>query len=130
MPFLDVLVPLLRSRFPNLQFTEPSAKRPQLIIPAAHPDVGDVVLLDDEEEITAYIGHFTHSHFANYDDIPSVEKKKIIAEDVLRFLEDLFADRVVMWGSHRGMGGWYSIDRPSLPSIGHKKYVWSGPQST
>jgi hypothetical protein len=129
MPLLEVLVPLLKSRFPDLSFTGPSGAPPQLTIPAAHPDVGDVVLQDDDEEITAYVGHFTHSHFANYDNIPTADKEKMIAEDVVTFLDDLFADRIVMWGSHRGMGGWHSIDSPSALSVGGKKYVWSGPRS-
>jgi hypothetical protein len=87
------------------------------------------VLQDDDEEITAFLGRFTHGHFSNYDKIPTAEKEKIIAEDVVRFLEDLFADRIVMWGSHRGMGGWHPIDSHSLVSHGRKEYVWSGPRN-
>ena len=98
MALFDVLVPMLRTRFPDLAFTGPSDQPPQLTIPASHPDVGDIVLQDDDEEITAFLGHFTHRHFSNYDEIPTAEKEKIIAEDVVRFLENLFADRIVMWG--------------------------------
>jgi len=129
MPLFDVLVPMLRSSFPDLAFTGPSGQPPQITIPASHPQVGDVVLQDDENEITAFVGNFTHSHFANYDDISTAEKERIIAEDVVTFLDELFADRIVMWGSHRGMGGWQSIDSPSLLSVGRKKFVWSGPRN-
>src|SRR5262245_46296989 len=128
MALFDALVPMLRSRFPGLAFTGPSGQPPQITIAASHAEVGDIVLQDDDKEITAYVGHFTHSHFSNYDDLPSAEKEKIIADDVIRFLEDLFADRIVMWSSHRG-GGWHSIDSPSSLSVGQKKYVWSGPLS-
>ncbi|MFL6500678.1 MAG: hypothetical protein ACJ8LL_08205 [Candidatus Udaeobacter sp.] len=130
MALFDTLVPMLRSHYPDLHFTGPSSQPPQITIPASHPDVGDVVLQDDEEEITAYLGHFTHRHFSNYDDVPTSEKEKVIAKDVVRFLDDLFTDRIVMWGSHRGMGGSHSIDSPSLLSLARKKYVWSGPRST
>jgi hypothetical protein len=129
MALFEVLVPLLRARFPSLAFTGPSGQPPQLTIAASHPDVGDIVLRDDDEEITAYLGHFTHRHFSNYDEIPIAEKEKIIAEDVVKFLADLFADRIIMWGSHRGMGGSHSVDSPSLLSLGRKKYVWSGPRN-
>lgn len=126
MALFDVLVPMLRSHFPELTFTGPVGERPQITIPAAHPEIGDLVLQDDDDEVTAFVGRFTHSHFSNYEDIPTAEKERIIAENVVAFLDDLFADRIVMWGSHRGMGGWHSIDAHSLPSVGRKKYVWSG----
>jgi hypothetical protein len=128
MALIDLLVPMLRTRFPDLAFIGPSGQPPQLTIPASHPDVGDIVLQDDDEEITVFLGHFTHRHFSNYDEIQTTEKEQIIAEDVVRFLEDLFADRIVMWGSHRGMGGSHPIDSHSLLSLGRKKYVWSGPR--
>ena len=129
MALIDVLVPILRTRFPDLAFTGPSGKPPQLTIPAAHPEVGDIVLQDDDEEITAFLGHFTHRHFSNYDEIPTAEKEKLIAEDVASFLEDLFADRIIMWGSPRGMGGSHPIDSSSLRRLGRRKYVWSGPRN-
>ena len=129
MALFDVLMPLLSNRFPHLAFTGPSGQPPQLTIPGSHPDVGDIVLQDNNDEITIFVGHFTHSHFANYDDIPAAQKERIIAEDVVRFLDELFADRIVMWGSHRGMGGWQSVDSLSLLSVGRKKYVWSGPRN-
>lgn len=126
MALFDVLVPMLKSNFPNLVFTLSSGERPQITIPASHPDIGDLVLQDDGGEITAFLGRFTHSHFANYHDIPSSEKERVIAEDVVRFMDDLFGDRIVMWGSHQGIGGWHPIDSRSLVSLGRKKYVWSG----
>ena len=129
MALFDVLVPALRNRFPDLPFTGPSGEPPQITVPASHPDVGGVVLQDDDDEITAFLGHFTHRHFSNYDEIPTAEKEKIIAENVLSFLDSLFSDRIVMWGSHRGMGGSHPIDSSSLLSLGRKKYVWSGPRN-
>jgi hypothetical protein len=48
---------------------------------------------------------------------------------VVSFLEELFADRVVLWGSHKGGGGWYNVSEASAASWaeGEKKFVWSGP---
>jgi hypothetical protein len=110
MAIFDTLVPLLRARFPNRNIKIESGRPPRGIIPAAHPEVGDVELHDDGHEITAYIGHFTHSHFANYDDIPTAEKEKLISENVGYFLDQLFADRIVMWGSHQGGGGYRTVE--------------------
>jgi hypothetical protein len=97
-------------------------------IPAVLPDVGDIVLQDDGDEVTAFVGHFTHSHFSNYDDITIPEKEQSIAEDVAQFLEQLFADRIVMWGSHLGGGGWHTIDCHERSHPKQKEYVWSGPR--
>jgi hypothetical protein len=52
-----------------------------------------------------------------------------VAEEVVEFLEELFADRLVLWGSQAGGGGWYprtpDTDRAGEPG----RYVWSGPLS-
>jgi len=123
---VDTLFPVLTARFPDAGIKFEHEERPRAIVPAVHPDVGDIVLQDDGDEITAFVGHFTHSHFSNYDAISAEEKAKAISEDVVHFLEELFADRIVMWGSHKGVGGWQPIDSRSLLSLGRKKYVWSG----
>jgi hypothetical protein len=49
-------------------------------------------------------------------------------------LEDLFADRIEMYGSHRGGGGSRRISAEprgvlSKALFGRKTYVWSGPTS-
>ena len=129
MALFDVLVPMLRSRFPHLGLPVSAGERPKITIPASHADVGDIVLQDDGDEITAFVGHFTHSHFSNYDAIPTPKKEQTIAEEVVCFLERLFADRVVMWGSHSGGGGWRSIDDSDAPAEYPHEYVWSGPRN-
>jgi hypothetical protein len=129
MAIFDVLVPMLRTRFPNLAFAGPTGDPPQVTVPASHPEVGDLVLQDYDNEVTVFLGRFTHRHFGNYDDISSGEKEKVIAEDVVTFLDDLFADRILMWGSHQGIGGSHPIGSHQLISVGRKKYVWSGPRN-
>ena len=129
MAILDTLLPMLMGRFPQAGIRLESGEPRRATIPAAHPDVGEIVLQDDGHEITAFIGRFTHSHFSNYDDIPESEKEQVIAEDVAQFLEDLFADRVVMWGSHDSGGGWRSIDYGDAPQPKRNEYVWTGPRN-
>ena len=129
MAIFNVLLPILKERFSESRFRVESGEPPRVTIPASHPDVGDVVLQDDGDEITAFVGNFTHSHFSNYDDIPLPEKEQIIAQDVVQFLEQLFADRVVMWGSHRSGGGWRTLDYDERSQRKQKEYVWSGPRN-
>ena len=102
-----------------------------MTFPAKHSDVGDVEIHDDGDEITLIAGNFTHGHFSNYDDIPQEEKEKEIAEDVVDFLSRLFADQVVLWGSHQGGGGWRVILDDNDDSVTHhKEFVWSGPRKS
>jgi hypothetical protein len=126
----DFLIPMLRQRFPSRGLRTGVPPEPCAVFPATHPEVGDVVISDDGYELTLEAGNFTHSHFANYDDkLSETQKAERIAEDVAEFLEELFADRIILWGSHAGSGGWYARDAgPSHVSRGHGElYVWSGP---
>ena len=97
-----------------------------------HPDVGDIQIYDDGDELTVVAGNFTHGHFSNYDDKLTVEQRtEEISDDVMSFLESLFADHIVLWGSHESGGGWYHIEQDStaFSAQEEKKYVWSGPLS-
>jgi hypothetical protein len=135
----DRLIPELQKRFSDRGLRITGAVQPCAIFPAMHPQVGDIQIHDDGSELTVVAGNFTHGHFANYDEDLSDDKKdEAIVEDVIEFLEALFADRVVLWGSHGGGGGWYRRDRPqtdrhALPlQIEQMKqasdhFVWSGP---
>ena len=98
-----------------------------MVFPAKHPDVGDVQIFDDGPEISLFAGNFTHGHFSNYDDITEDEKEYAIAEDVADFLDKLFSDHVVLWGSHRGIGGWRVLEPESTRVPKEHEYVWSGP---
>jgi hypothetical protein len=124
-----ILIPLLKQRFPNHRIKIGAGSEPCVTFLAVHPEVGDVQIHDDGEEITLIAGNFTHGHFSNYDKIPVEEKEKLIAENVVAFLDKLFADQVVLWGSHKGGGGWRVIASDSVEkSRRGKEYVWSGPR--
>ena len=108
---------------------------PFAVFPAAHPDVGDIAISDEGDEVTVALGNFTHCHFANYDQgIDDAARVRRIGESQVEFLEDLFADRIEMYGSHRGGGGSRRISAEprgvlSKALFGRKTYVWSGPTS-
>ncbi len=128
MALFDVFLPLLESRLPAVKFAGPSGEPPQITNSGIHPEVGDIMFYDDGDEITVLVGHFTHSHFSNYDQVPISEKEQMIAEQAVSFLEELFADRIIMWGSHRSAGGWRSINHAEDSPKKQGEYVWSGPR--
>lgn len=126
----DTLVPMLRERFPERGLRVETHPRLRFIFPAAHQDVGDILIYDDGDEITLHAGVFTHGHFSNYDAITDEQKAQLISEDVVNFLTAVFADRVVFWGSRKGGGGWRRLDIGSEESPRESEYVWSGPTKT
>jgi hypothetical protein len=49
-------------------------------------------------------------------------------ESGINFLEKLFADQVLMFGTIRGGGGWAWMDQTALNELRDEKlFVWSGP---
>jgi hypothetical protein len=122
------LLSKLRARLPQWAFTATSQS---VKFDAIHPDVGGIEIDEDGPELIVSVGNFTHAHFGNYDRSLSQEQAaEIITDNVLSFLEDIFTDRIVMWGSHRGGGGYYVRGtRPSsvLAKPRCQEYVWSGP---
>lgn len=124
----DTLIPKLRRRFPDRQMRLGTPPSPCVVFPAIHPEVGDVEIYDDGDELTLVAGKFTHGHFSNYDDaLSNQEKAEQITDSVILFLDELFADRIVLWGSHEGSGGWYKRGESSSFQQGARGYVWSGP---
>ena len=127
-----VLIPKLQHRFPGRGLVVGSPPSPCAVFPAIHPEVGDVQIYDDGDELTLVAGNFTHGHFSNYDNTLLPEQKaEEIVQDVLNFLEALFADRVVLWGSHERSGGWYFRGGDgSAWATDANKYIWSGPMQS
>src|SRR5262245_9296260 len=100
-----VLLPALLANFPYRGFEtrEPSTIG---VFPAAHEDVGDVTIVDDGDEATVYIGEITHTHFNPYDQtLSDAELAETVSDDVVGFLAELFADRVLLWKSPKDGSG-------------------------
>jgi hypothetical protein len=123
----EKLIPRLQERFPDRPLKLGTPPAPVAVFAAAHPDVGDVQIFDDGSELTLVAGKFTHGHFSDFDSkSPEVAEENIV-QSVIDFLERLFADQVVLWGSQRGGGGWYNRDRGQSEFAKGPLYVWSGP---
>ena len=97
---------------------------------AKHPEVGNVVIEDDGNELIVSVGNITHGHFGSYDDGSSAgEHEAVIAEDLIGFLEDLFADKYLLFTATWG-GGWFLLDdipEKKLRSRYRRWFKWSGP---
>lgn len=128
----DVLRPRLAERFPTRKLRPGQFPNTVGSFVAEHPAIGDVEITDDESEATVYIGEITHGHFNPYDASLSPEQvADMVTDDVVEFLEDLFADRVLLWAMPGGKrGGWQrpfdGTVQPDLPSEANV-FVWSGP---
>lgn len=127
----DLLLPALRDRFANRGLQPGKSGNEIALFPAIHPEVGDITIWDDGDEATIGIGEITHGHFNPYDDsFTSDQIAERVTEEVIEFLEDLFADRVLLWKSPDGRsGGWQVLghgdDDP--PRGDNLRYLWSGP---
>jgi hypothetical protein len=124
----DHLIPKLEEHFPNRGLRVETSPEARAVFSAMHPEVGNVEIHEDGNEIIIYLGNFTHVHLANYDENLSKEQKsEKLAEDVVANLKNLFADQIILWGSHRGGGGCRERGEPSIFKTHKKEYVWSGP---
>jgi len=126
----EKLIPRLREDFPTVNMTFGVPPAAVIVILAAHPDVGDIEIIDDGNELTIVAGNFTHGHFSDFRSTSSDEAEKNIIDDVVHFLERLFADEIVLWGSRSSQGGWYDRTRAKGTKVSGRTgplYVWSGP---
>jgi hypothetical protein len=123
----EKLIPRLQERFPDRPMKLGAPPGPIAVFTAAHPDVGDVQVFDDGSEVILVAGNFTHGHFSDFDLKSSDEAENNIVDDVIAFLDRLFADQVVLWGSHCGSGGWHNRDQKRSEFAKGPLYVWSGP---
>jgi len=129
----EVLVTGVKAAFPGAAIKLGTPPDPIVVIPAKHAEVGDVSIHDEGEEVALHIGDITHGHFSSPDpSLPERESAARITSAVIEFLQDLFADRVVVWQGPGGVaGGWLvltqgkSMKASQLPGV--KRYLWSGP---
>jgi len=71
------LKPRLLAGFPDWGLRLHEGKEPVASFPAAHPEVGDLRIDDDGDELTISVGQLTHGYFAPGDyQRPACEKRK------------------------------------------------------
>ena len=103
----SIFIATLNKKFANQFTVELAENNSSIIFPAKSPEFGDVEIY--EECVGAYIvyvGKFTHCHIDCYTGSEE-EQSKEAAKDIINFLENIFADRVICCGSHEGGGGFF-----------------------
>jgi hypothetical protein len=126
----EKLIPRLLARFPNRGLRVHEGTQPVASFPAAHPEVGDLRIDDDDDELTISVGQLTHGHFTpkKYH-LPSQEKEEDLIERVMEFLDQVFDDRIEFW-TDRKAGGWHARGgEPVGQWPNRRRFVWSGPLS-
>jgi hypothetical protein len=136
MSIRDVLVPLLVERFKERGLLLGKPPDPIAVFPGIHPEVGEIRISDSGTSADLAVGNIVYDHFFNpYDQERGTDKAvEGIANDVVRFLEELFADRLLMWRSVDGRTrGWRERGEAghSAPLVIDDReylvYLWSGP---
>ena len=137
MSIRDILVPMLSERFPDRGLQPGSAPGPIAVFPAAHPEVGAASVWEGSGfGADVAVGEVAHDHFFNpyEDERDTPAAAEGIARNVLRFLEELFADRLLMWRSTDGRTkGWRERGEAghTAPLVvddrAYYTYIWSRP---
>jgi hypothetical protein len=129
MSIRSELLNALRERFPERVFREGDTGTEIATFQAAHPGFGDLVIHDDGYEATIVFGTLMHTHVdAHYSRHAALGHERAVVEEVLDLLDDLFADRIVVWCVPEKSGGYYHAggDSDHVPREA-KVFVWSGP---
>ncbi len=105
-------------------------------MPARCPEVGDLVVAFDNEEITVFVGDLTHCHFTPgaAGNPEAVDQVGECVREAVDFVRGVLGDRWVIWSYPNGAGGCYEIgeeenpmaDAP-LPGEDARSFLWSGP---
>jgi hypothetical protein len=120
----DMLVHELRELFPAHDLTFVRSPQAAIIFPAAHPDVGEARVYEDDEGLTVEIGAVTWSTFRNESpDLPEADANAEVIEQVVVFLQRLFADRVVLWRHEAGGMHGYSLLAPGQDPCAMEPFI-------
>ena len=125
----DFLIPAIKERFPSASFSFDESPKPIASLLSPCEALGSVEICDEGFEVVVYL-NVTHGHFGCYDETLTEEgKEKQITHDVIKFLEALFEDRVVIWRFLGGVAGGWSRLRPNQqtpkPSMVRKQFLWT-----
>lgn len=137
-----LLLGALLARFRNEGLQVGSPPGPLAVFPAKHPQVGDLTLfrprIGDSVSVEMTIGDTLRDTLNNIDThLPLVQRAERLTRDVARFLQELFADRLLFWRSVDGRkAGWRERGETGhaeplvLDDRPYNLYVWSRPLGT
>jgi len=132
-PLPRKLLAAFREAFPDLGHSEAVDRgTPLLTVPARHPESGDLRLWLQSDEVAIGVGERFHTHVATYlyDFADLGAKEDAVVEEVIDYVRDVLADRVVM--SAHASNRWARMEHlehaptgPPEPDV--IRLVWSGP---
>lgn len=127
-----MLIAALAKRLPDHDMTVPGAGQSTVSFQSRHLDIGDLRIVDDGGEFTAYIGDITHCHFEADDELESLElAQEQAVNDIVDFVEGVLTDQIEFYGGGMYGGSRLRGAKPrswiSRMLLGSKTYVWSGP---
>ena len=144
----DLFTATLRRHFGPDSFIEGAPPDPVAVFPAKHPEVGEVRVwlpswaassIGLMGHVRVAIGTQFLQQFENLDtDLDGEERSRRLTADIIRFLEKLFADQLLLWrGVHdRHISKWRECNSPesfepiAIDNEEYALYLWSGPQGT
>ena len=137
MNLRETLAQALTEKFPTGRLHVGAPPDPLAEFQAAHPDVGDLTIRADEwsYSVTILIGQIFGTHFSNYDTHLNAEERAAkLTKEVIWFLEQLFADRLLFWRAADGRGSaWRErgdegpLDPLVVDNRVYHPYLWSRP---
>jgi hypothetical protein len=141
MAICEVMLATLVERFSDRGLRIDTPPDPIAVFPAKHPEVGDVSVrgggIETNFNAIVAVGKIIEDHFFNIDShLKSSDRAGRLTKDVVRFLQELFADRLLFWRSMDGRTtGWrergdVGYSEPLvLDNRTYRTYLWSGPVS-
>ena len=100
-----LLIPQLKQKFPAKPFTVSSNDQTIITFPAANPDVGDLEIHDDGDELTIVIGRIMHSHITCHNDQLSLAaRQQNIVSDAIDFIDSIFNEKTEFYTTSSGGG--------------------------
>jgi hypothetical protein len=120
---------MLKASFPELPFAFTDQGRLIASLPMPNRE-GDLLLYDDGDEITVFLGDITHCHFSQeYLGDGQYSPETEACEELLDYLKDLFADRVIFYHRRNRTGDGSTqlptIDRANELQAECKCFLWS-----
>lgn len=129
---LDTLIPELNRKWPHLNLRLEGCPELYLRVPAACPEVGDLFIFEEGDEAIVGVGQITHRHVSVYDTSLSIpERIRVIIDEIIWFLEALFANRVYLLKYVGGAGASVVVKQGEHIVVpdGALAYTWAGPYS-
>lgn len=140
MAIRKLLFDTLRERYGDrpVELLEGGDEGPLARFRAAHPAVGDLQIHAGAYGVDVRIDDILHDSFHSYDaHLDEGERNRRLLNEVVRFLDELFADRLLFWKAAEGGGlGWRergitgSFDPLVMDDRVYQVYLWSRPLGT